>query len=92
MWQRCEYERFTIPKYILSKITCIQHLVSVSLFVLKILKKNLILISNKGTDSVANLWRMTIYNLNVDLVYDNVHTKIGLNKSIRSQDIKNTDF
>ena len=32
---------------------------------------------------------MTIYNLNVELVYDNVHTKIGLNnKSIRSQDIK----
>ena len=29
-----------------------------------------------------------MYNLNVDLVYDNVHTKIGLNKSIRSQDIK----
>ena len=71
---------------------CIQHLVSVSLFVLKILKKKLILISNKGTDSVSNLWRMTIYNLNVDLVYDNVHTKIGLNKSIRSQDIKKTDF
>ena len=67
---------------------CIQHLVSVSLFVLKILKKKLILISNKGTDSVANLWRMTIYNLNVDLVYDNVHRKIGPNKSIRSQDIK----
>ena len=31
---------------------------------------------------------MTIYNLNVDLVYDNVFTKIGLNMSIRSQDIK----
>ena len=31
---------------------------------------------------------MTIYNLTVDLVYDNVYTKIGLNKSIRSQDIK----
>ena len=30
---------------------------------------------------------MTIYNLNVDLVYDNVYAKIGLNKSIRSQDI-----
>ena len=41
---------------------------------------------------VANLWRMTIYNLNVDLPYDNVFTKIGLNKSIRSQDIKKTDF
>ena len=27
--------------------------------------------------------------LNVDHVYDNVYTKIGLNKSIHSQDIKN---
>ena len=33
-----------------------------------------------------------MYNLNVDLVYDNVYTKIGLNKSFRSQDIKKTDF
>ena len=47
--------------------------------------------SNKGHNSVANLWRMTIYNLNVDLVYDNVYTKTGLNKSIR-QDIKKDDF
>ena len=31
---------------------------------------------------------MTMYNLNVDLVYDNVYTKIGLNKYIRSQDIE----
>ena len=31
---------------------------------------------------------MTIYNLSVNLVYDNVYTKIGLNKSTRSQDIK----
>ena len=33
---------------------------------------------------------MTIYNLNVDIVYNNVYTctKIGLNKSFRSQDIK----
>ena len=29
-----------------------------------------------------------IYNTNVDLVNDNVYTKFGLNKSIRSQDIK----
>ena len=32
-------EQYMIPKYALSKIMCIQHLVSVSLFVLKILKK-----------------------------------------------------
>ena len=31
---------------------------------------------------------MAIYNLSVDLVYDNVYTNIGLNKSIRSQYIK----
>ena len=35
---------------------------------------------------------MTIYYLNVDLVYDNVHTNIGLNKSICSQDIKKNDL
>ena len=29
-----------------------------------------------------------MYNLNVYLVYDNVYTKIGHNKSIRSQDSK----
>ena len=29
---------------------------------------------------------MMIYNPNVDLVNDNVYTKFGLNKSIRSQD------
>ena len=32
---------------------------------------------------------MTIYNSNVYLVNDNVYTNIGLNKSIRSQDIEN---
>ena len=31
---------------------------------------------------------MTIYNSNVDLVDDNLYTKFGLNKSIRSQDIE----
>ena len=31
---------------------------------------------------------MTIYNPNIDLVNDNVYTKFGLNKSIRSQDIE----
>ena len=30
---------------------------------------------------------MTIYIPNIDLVNDNVYTKFGLNKSIRSQDI-----
>ena len=45
--------------------------------------------SNKGHNSVVNLWRMMNYNLNVDLVDDNVYTKTGINKSIYSQDIKN---
>ena len=40
--------------------------------------------SIKGRNSVANLRKMTIYKLNVDLVNDNVYTKFGLNKSIRS--------
>ena len=31
---------------------------------------------------------MKIYNSNVDLVNDNVYTKFGLNKSIRSQIIE----
>ena len=31
---------------------------------------------------------MMIYNPNIDLVNDNVYTKFGLNKSIRSQDIE----
>ena len=31
---------------------------------------------------------MTHYIPNVDLVNDNMHTKVGLNPSIRSQDIK----
>ena len=32
--------------------------------------------------------KMTIYNPNVDFVNDNVYTKFGLNKSIRSQNIE----
>ena len=55
---------------------CIQNVVSFGLFVLKILKKNEILASNKNHNSVANLWRKTINNLNVDFVFDNVNTKL----------------
>ena len=43
--------------------------------------------SIKGHNSVANLRKMTIYNPNVDFVNDNVYTKFGLIKTIRSQDI-----
>ena len=69
-------------------IMCLQSLVSFCQFVLKILSKNQIFISNKGRNSVANLRKTMIYNTNVDLVDDNVYTKFGLNRSIRFQDIE----
>ena len=63
----------------------IQNLVS---FCQLVLKKNQILTSIKGRDSVANLRKTKIYNSNVDLVNDNVYPKFGLNLSIRSHDIE----
>ena len=51
-------------------IMCIQNLVSICKFVLKILSKNQILTSIKNINSVANY----------------VYTKFGLNRSIRFQD------
>ena len=69
-------------------IMCIQSLVSFCQFFLKILSKNQILISIKGRNSVANLRKTMIYNTNVDLVNDNAYTKLGLNRSIRFQDIE----
>ena len=68
-------------------ILCLQNLVLFCYLVLKILIKNQILTSIKGRKSVANLGKTKIYNTNIDLVNDNVHTKFGLNLSIRSQDI-----
>ena len=70
----------------------IQNLV---LFCQLVLKKNQILTSIKDRNSVENLRKTKIYNINVDLVNDNVYTKFGLNLSIRSQDIEqkpNSDF
>ena len=67
---------------------CIQNLVSICKFVLKILSKNQILTSIKGSYSVANLRKTMIYDTNIDLVNDNVYTKFGLNLSIRCQDIE----
>ena len=67
---------------------CLQSLVSFCQFVLKILSKNRILTSIKGSNSVANLRKTMTYNTNVDLVNDNVYTKFDLNQSIRSQDIE----
>ena len=70
-------------------IMCIQNLVLFCQFVLKILSKNLILTSIKGSNSVANLQKKAkIYNINIDLVNDNVFTKFGLILSIRSKDIE----
>ena len=67
---------------------CLQSLVSFCKFVLKILSKNQILTSIKGRNSVANLQKTMIYNTNVDLVHDNVHTNVDLNRYIRFQDIE----
>ena len=69
-------------------IMCIQNLVSMCLFVLKILSKNQILISMKGCKSVANLRKTMIYITNVDLVNDYVYRNFGLNRSICFQDIE----
>ena len=69
-------------------IMCIQNLVSICLFVLKIWSINQILTSIKGRNSVANLQKKLIYNSKVDLVNDNVYTKFGLNWSILFQDIE----
>ena len=44
--------------------------------------------SIKGRNSIANLRKTMIYNTKVDLVYDNVYTKFGLNRSIHFQDIE----
>ena len=67
---------------------CLQYLVILFQFVLKILSKNQILMSIKGHNSVANLRKTEIYNTNLDLVTDNVYTNFGLILSIRSLDIE----
>ena len=70
-------------------IMCIQNLVKFCPFILKIWSKNLILESIKGRNSVANLRKKTmINNTNVDLVNDDVYTKLSLILSFRSQDIE----
>ena len=68
-------------------IMCIQNLVKLCPFILKIWSKNLILESIKGRNSVANLRKTTIYFTNVDLVNDDVYTKFGLILSISFQSI-----
>ena len=51
-------------------------------------QKKQFLTSIKGCNSVANLWKMTLYNTNIDLVNDKVYTKFGRTLSIHSQDIE----
>ena len=58
-------------------IMCIHNLVKFCPLILKILNKNWILASIEGRNSVANLQKMTIYYTNVDLVNDNVYTKLS---------------
>ena len=67
---------------------CIQNLVLFCRFVLKILSKNQILTSLKGRNYFANFRKTKIYNINVDIVNDNVFTKFGLILSIFSKDIE----
>ena len=55
---------------------CIQNLVSFCQFVLKILSINRILTSIKGSNSIANLRKTKIYNIDIDLVNDNVYTNL----------------
>ena len=67
---------------------CIQNLVGLCQFVLKILGGNEILTSIKGRNSVKILRKMTGNNPKVDLVNVDVHTKFGRILSIRSKDIE----
>ena len=69
-------------------IMCLQSLVSLCQFFLKILSKIQILTSIKDRNSVANLRKTMIYNTIVDLVNNNVYTKFGLIRSIRFRDIE----
>ena len=73
---------------VLSMIMCIQNLVTICLFVLKILSKIQILTSIKGRNSVANLRKTIIYINNVDLVSDYMYANFGLNRFICFQDIE----
>ena len=68
-------------------LMCIQNLARFCQFVLKILRRNKILTSIKGRNSVKILRKMTGNNPKLDLVNVDVHTKFSRIMSIRSQDI-----
>ena len=67
---------------------CIQNLVRICQFVLKILSGNKILTSIKGHNAIKILRKMTGNNPKLDLVNVDVHTKFGQILSIPSQDIE----
>ena len=71
---------------IMSMIMCLQNMVSISLFILKLLNKKRILTSMKGCNAVAKLRKITFYNPKVDLVNNNnnIYTK----KLVCSQDVE----
>ena len=69
-------------------IMCLQNLVKFCPLILKIWSKTQILMSIKGRNSVVILRKTMIYNTNVDLVIEDVHTKFGLFLLICSQEIE----
>ena len=69
-------------------LMCIQNLLKLCPFILKIWSKNQILTSIKGRYSVQIFKKMTLYNPKVDPVSDKVYTKFGLILSINSRDIE----
>ena len=69
-------------------VMCIQNLVKLCPFILKILSKTPNFCINQGPKHCYELKKHTmLYNLNVDLVNDNVYTKFGSILSIYSQEI-----
>ena len=69
-------------------LMCIQNLVGICQFILKILSGNGILTSVKGRNSVKILQKLTGNNPKLDVVSDDVHTNFGPILSIPSQDIE----
>ena len=69
-------------------MTCIQNLIGICQFVLKILSGNKILTSIKGRNSAKILRKTMGNNPKLDLVNVDVHTKFGWILSICSQDIE----
>ena len=69
-------------------LMCTQNLVGFCQFVLKILSGNEIYTLIKGRNSVKILQKTTGNNPKLDLVNDDVHTKLSQILSFRSQDIE----